>query len=127
MMKARAAKRFAISAATSRRRRLVLAARPGTRIFILARQMCRRPERALPLGVPNAPNKQVMMRQRAKFCKLISRRIESGCAAKKCAETLADFITESGVDREGNPCEAKKREDACARKLFTAEQVGDFS
>jgi len=77
MTKVRAAKKFASSAAASRRRCLVLAARPGNYVFILARQMSRRPECGLPLGVPNAQNKQFMMRQGEKFCKLISQRAES--------------------------------------------------
>src|ERR1700730_12037281 len=78
MTKVRAAKKFAPSAAASHRRPVV-AARPGTCVFFLARQMFRRPERAVPLGLPNAQNKQFMMRQREKFCKLISQRAESEC------------------------------------------------
>jgi hypothetical protein len=57
--------------------------------------MSRRRERALPLGVPNAPNKQFMMRQRAKFCKLISQRAESECAREnalrgECDSTICE-------------------------------------
>jgi len=109
MIKARAAKQSALSAATSRRRCLVLAACPGTRIFVLAPQMCRRPERALPLGVPNAPNKQLIMRQRGKFCKLISRRVESECAAKNCGDRMADFNAERGVDAGREVCGTRMR------------------
>jgi hypothetical protein len=90
MIKVRAAKKIAPFAATSRRRCPVLAARPGTCICFLARQMCRRPERALPLGVPNAQNKQFMMRQPEKFCKLISHRAESECDRKNLLSGESD-------------------------------------
>jgi hypothetical protein len=110
MIKVRAAKMIAPSAATSQRRCPVLAARPGTCIFFLARQMSRRPERAVPLGVPNAQNKQFMMRQREKFCKLISQRAESECGRKSALSGERDSIRKAEQLREG-----EKRQDLHAR------------
>ena len=85
----------------------MLAARPGTCVFLLARQMSRRPERALPLGVPNAQNKQFMMRQRGKFCKLISQRAESECGGKNA---LSDDSDSTLLEKKARGCHPERSE-----------------
>jgi hypothetical protein len=68
--------------------------------LIFARQMSRRPERALPLGVRSAQNKQFMMRQREKFCKLISQRADGECGMKNALSGERDSIRKAETRRE---------------------------
>src|SRR5271155_4348646 len=103
IIKMRAAKKSRRPPPHSRRRCPVLAARPGNRVFVVARQMsCS--ARIPRLDGRNAQNKHFMMRQPAKFCKLISPRAESEHAGKMlgaCDATRSVESVREGKDGEG--------------------------
>ena len=102
----RAAKTIAPSAAASRRRRLALAARPGTRIFFLVRQMSRcaacpapRRKKRSEQTIYDAATREVLQiefpsRRNRSFWKLgaVTREIHTGCkikAGRKARECMA--------------------------------------
>jgi hypothetical protein len=91
--------------------------------LIFARQMSRRPERALPLGVRSAQNKQFMMRQREKFCKLISQRADGECGMKNALSGERDSIRKAETRREKRGGEGVR---ARAWRLFPPGQVRNF-
>src|SRR5277367_2750842 len=103
IIKMRAAKRSRRPPPHSRRRCPVLAARPGNCVFVVTRQMgCS--ARIPRLDGRNAQNKHFMMRQAAKFCKLISPRAESERAGKMldaCDATRNVKSVREGKDDEG--------------------------
>jgi len=152
MMVAGATKRFAPSAAASRRRCPVLAARPGSCIFFLARQMScsaagpapRREKRSEQTIYDAATRKDLQidfpareavdaagkLRWEASAIQRAERRADSSgriCPRNAKSRVFPCTVEPESVDAGRENIRTIKWDSVRAWKLFAAEEVGDFS